>query len=336
MNEDEDLQRLARAITEQAQAEIQNHTEVYAEEVDLAAQIAEDLMLQAEAQPEQSSEFLTDSTRAVPPPTPLTLEEAQASIEALLFISDKPLSRERLRELLGPELDSEFFSNAITQVRERYESALHGIELVEIAGGYQLRTKPDRAPLARKLVKVQTQRLSSGSMETLAIIAYQQPVMKEEIDKIRGVDSSYFVRGLMDRKLIKISGRSELPGRPMLYSTTTEFLEVFGLKELSSLPSLRELEDMIPQSQSGSADGDDPKTRELRRLVGEMKSDRSSALHYNPKEDEIILGEIRERVSQIPTSTPYLDELKAREALALQMAQQPPAQAPTIEPVSAE
>jgi segregation and condensation protein B len=162
-------------------------------------------------------------------------------------------------------------------------------------------------------------------METLAIIAYQQPVMKEEIDKIRGVDSSYFVRGLLDRKLIKISGRSELPGRPMLYGTTPEFLEVFGLKDLSSLPSLRELEQMIPQSQSGNPEDEDPKTREMRRLVSEMKADHSSALHYNPKEDEKILKEIRDQVNLIPTSTPYLDELKAAETLALQQQNPPPA-----------
>jgi segregation and condensation protein B len=155
-------------------------------------------------------------------------------------------------------------------------------------------------------------------METLAIVAYRQPVMKEEIDKIRGVDSSYFIRGLMDRKLIAITGRSELVGRPMLYSTTETFLELFGLKDLAAMPPLRELESMVPTSQSDRPDGEDadPRVREMRKLVSQMKSDTSTSLIYDPREDEKLLAEIRERVQAIPTSTAYLDEQKALEKQA--------------------
>jgi segregation and condensation protein B len=326
---EEDLQRIAQAMAHQEKisqserlTQIQSAEDLIPEidpQAQLEAEIAEDLRLQNETHLEnpatQSSEIELQ----------LDANEMQSCIEALLFISDKPLSQERLRSLLGSHFEPPVFQAALDSLRERYASVHHGIELIEVSGGYQLRTKPGRADLAKKLVRVQTQRLSSGSMETLAIIAYQQPVMKEEIDKIRGVDSSYFVRGLLDRKLIKISGRSELPGRPMLYGTTPEFLEVFGLKDLSSLPSLRELEQMIPQSQSGNPEDEDPKTREMRRLVSEMKADHSSALHYNPKEDEKILKEIRDQVNLIPTSTPYLDELKAAETLALQQQNPPPA-----------
>jgi segregation and condensation protein B len=144
-------------------------------------------------------------------------------------------------------------------------------------------------------------------------------VLKEEVDKIRGVDSSYFVRGLLDRKLIAITGRSELPGRPMLYSTTDHFLELFGLKDLAAMPSLREIEQMVPQSQSQNPDdpdSSDPRVREMRRLVGQMKADTSTTLLYDPKEDERILSDIRERVKAIPTSTPYLEEQKAAEKAA--------------------
>jgi segregation and condensation protein B len=314
---DEDLQRLAQAIANQEEIAV---SEVIAElppQVDLEAEIAEDIRLQNEAEAERQAELEADAL-ASKTELQLDADEMQSCIEALLFISDKALSQDRLRSLLGPQFEAQAFQTALDAIRARYQAVHHGIELVEVAGGYQFRTKPGRADLAKKLVRVQTQRLSSGSMETLAIVAYQQPVMKEEIDKIRGVDSSYFVRGLLDRKLIKISGRSELPGRPMLYGTTPEFLEVFGLKDLSSLPSLRELEQMIPQSQSGNPHEDDPKTREMRRLVSEMKADHSSALHYNPKEDEKILKEIRDQVNLIPTSTPYLDELKAAENLAIE------------------
>jgi segregation and condensation protein B len=210
----------------------------------------------------------------------------------------------------------------MTQLRDRYQKTHHGIELVEINGGFQFRTKPGRAALARKLAKVQTQRLSSGAMETLAIVAYRQPVMKEDIDKVRGVDSSHFVRGLLERKLIRIAGRSELPGRPMLYCTTVEFLELFGLKDLSAMPSLRELEQMVPASQTGNPEDEDPRVKEMRRLVGEMKSDTSTRLTYDPREDEKILKEIRERVSAIPTSTPYIEEQKAAEKAAAEAAAQ--------------
>ncbi|MBI2711328.1 MAG: SMC-Scp complex subunit ScpB [Bdellovibrio sp.] len=256
-------------------------------------------------------------------PETLDQSELQSSVEALLFLADKPISVEKLHQLLGPDYDLSIFEAGMKQLQERYAGSHHGIELVEVAGGYQFRTKPGRATLAKKLVKVQTQRLSGGGLETLAIVAYRQPVMREDIDQVRGVDSSYFIRNLLDRKLIKISGRSELPGRPMLYETTQEFLEIFGLKDLSALPSLRELEQMIPASQAGRADEEDPRIREMRRMVGQMHADRESILHYNPTEDEKILQEIRDRVKEIPTSTPYLDELKNAEVLARQQALQP-------------
>jgi len=247
--------------------------------------------------------------------------ELQSCIEALLFISDKPLSRDKLKTLLGPTYEMSLFDEALHALEQRYQNIHHGIELIQVGGGYQFRTKPGRADLARKLVRTQTQRLSSGCMETLAIVAYRQPVMKEDIDQVRGVDSSYFIRGLLEKKLIHITGRSELPGRPLLYETTPEFLELFSLNDLSSLPSLREIEQMIPTSQSQNPD-EDPKTRELRRLVGEMKADQSTTLVYNPKEDEKILKEIKDQVTAIPISTPYLDELKAAELAAKEQEKQ--------------
>jgi segregation and condensation protein B len=232
--------------------------------------------------------------------------------------------------MLKPEFSLSIFQEAITGLRDRYQAVHHGIELVEVAGGFQFRTKPGRAALAKKLAKVQTQKLSSGAMETIAIVAYRQPVMKEEIDKVRGVDSSYFIRGLLDKKLIRISGRSELPGKPMLYSTTGEFLELFGLKDLSALPSLREIEQMVPASQSANPESEDPRVREMRKLVEQMNSDHSSAIDYDPREDEKILKDIRERVSAIPTSTPYIEEQKALEKAAEQSATQPQEETPIL------
>jgi segregation and condensation protein B len=336
------LEKLAQAMAVQAEVETEAPTETNPE-IELAAQIAEDqalereeeknaeealiaqLQARAQAQTESNTDNAANSESAGPrAQVVMDSEEIQSCIEAILFISDKPLSSEKLRGLLGQDFEMSLFQEAITTVQKRYQAIHHGIELAEIAGGYQFRTKPGRAALAQKLVRVQTQRLSTGGMESLAIVAYKQPIMKEEVDKIRGVDSSYFIRGLLEKKLIKIAGRSELPGRPILYTTTDEFLQLFGLKDLSSLPSLRELEQMIPSSQSSNPADEDPKTREMRRLVAEMKADKSSALHYNPKEDEKILKEIKDNVGAIPTSTPYLDALKAAEIAAKEALLHPP------------
>lgn len=320
------LSSLARAIDEATERET-DQTQVFDPTVlaeRIAQEIAEDQAIAqelAQEVPTETEDFDPELQAALP--QSLDLDEMQSCIETLLFMSDKPLSLSRLQEMLGPELPHSLFQEAITALRDQYASIRHGIEIVEVAGGLQFRTKPGRAALARKLAKIQTQRLSSGAMETLAIIAYKQPAMKEDVDQIRGVDSSYFVRQLLDKKLIQIAGRSELPGRPMVYSTTDDFLQLFGLKDISSLPSLRELEQMIPASQSDRPDDPDygdPRIREMRKMVDQMKSDTSTLLNYDPREDEKILKDIRERVQGIATSTPYLEEQKnlekqAKEAL---------------------
>lgn len=293
----------------------------------LAREIAEDETLKAEL----SQELSMDAPEEIDPelqaalPSGLDVAELESCIETLLFLSDKPLSINKLREHLGPNFSLELFEQAVAGLKARYDQPCHGVELTEVSGGLQLRTKPGRAALARKLARVQTQKLSSGAMETLAIVAFRQPVLKEDIDKIRGVDSSYFVRGLLDRKLIEISARSELPGRPMLYTTTPHFLEVFGLKDLQALPPLRELEQMVPASQSANPEEEDPRVKQMRTLVAQMKSDTSTSLVYDPEQDEALLQEIRERVSSIPSSTPYLEAQKEAERLAKEQAAQPPA-----------
>jgi segregation and condensation protein B len=290
----------------------------------LANQIAEDQALEAElAQENAEAEETDEELKAALPKNPVAdengamdLSEMQSCIEAILFMSDKPISAKKMQELLGEDISLNLFQEALTELSTRYQSTAHGFELTQINGGYQFRTKAARAPLARKLAKIRTQRLSSGGMESLAIIAYRQPVLKEDIDKIRGVDSSYFIRGLLDKKLIKIVGRSDLPGRPMQYATTDEFLELFNLKDLSAMPSLREVEAMIPTSQTVNPDDEDPRVKEMRRLVGQMKADGSTSLKYDPREDEKILQEMREKIGSISTSTPYLEEQKQLEKIS--------------------
>lgn len=323
----EGVETAIEASQEQALAEALIETEESATQAQarLAQEIADDIALQneiaLEAQQVAESENLLDPDLMAALPTSGDAEEMQSCIETLLFLSDRPVSQKKLVEWLAlPEDQWEILETALAALQEKYQARSHGIELLEIAGGWQLRTKALRAPLAKRLAKVTQQRLSSGAMETLAIIAYQQPVMKETVDEVRGVDSSHFIRGLLDRKLIRIAGRSELPGRPLVYETSEEFLEIFGLKDLAALPPLRELQQMIPGSESDLPEAEDPRVKEMRKLVSQMKADGSTSLKYDPKEDDRILQDIRDRVKQIPTSTPYLDEQKAAEKAAKEAA----------------
>jgi segregation and condensation protein B len=239
------------------------------------------------------------------------VDDLQSCIEALLFYSDRSVSFKRLKEMLEmTEADDAPLLQAIEQLKAVYQTASHGFEVAEIAGGYQLRTKPSKAPLLRKLAKVQVQRLSRGAMESLTIVAYKQPCTKDEIDKVRGVDSSHFIRTLLDRHLIEVSGRSEAAGRPMIYNTTDTFLEVFGLMDLKGMPPLHEIEAMVPQMAAASAGEEDPRVIQMRNMVHQMKIE-ANHLDYNAKEDEEILAEIRDRVKAIDITTPYLARQKA-------------------------
>jgi segregation and condensation protein B len=312
---EESLKNLADAIANVEQ-EVMQELESFNSDEQLAKEIEEDKKLAEEIQKELEQENETHNEAV----SSLDLPEMESCIEALLFMLDKPASEKRLLELLGETADKKLFKKAMQSLQARYQATNHGIEIAEISGGYQLRTKAGRAHLAKQLSRIQTHRLSSGAMETLALIAYRQPMMKEDIDRVRGVDSSYFIYGLLEKKLVKIVGRSELPGRPMLYGTTDEFLELFSLKDLTSMPALREVESMIPQLAAEKGGEEDPRVLAMRAMVEKMNSDGTNQLGYNPKDDEKILKDISEHVKSIPTSTPYLDEQKELEKQAREAA----------------
>jgi len=157
-------------------------------------------------------------------------------VEALLFASDVPLEAERIREVL----DLENLAAARGLVQEliaRYEAEPSGLAIVEVGGGYRMVTRPELAPWLVRLARVRTRvRLSRPALETLAIIAYKQPVSRPELDAVRGVNSDAVLDNLLERRLIRIGGRKEAPGRPFLYETTREFLVAFGLRDLADLP----------------------------------------------------------------------------------------------------
>lgn len=181
-------------------------------------------------------------------------------LESLLFASDKPLSLEKIHELLeqtaagpnppdGPGLyKRQDLERALADLSEQLDRTGRGVGLLEVAGGFQLRTAPKNAPWVARLLQQKPVRLSRAQLETLAIVAYRQPITRPEVDDIRGVDSGAALRTLLDRNLIRVLGKKEEPGRPLLWGTTREFLEFFNLKELKDLPTLREYHDLTDES----------------------------------------------------------------------------------------
>lgn len=176
--------------------------------------------------------------------TGLTDETICGAIETILFMSDKPISLIKIKSLIDEDMPLRVIHESITRLQKEYESKHHGIRLQEVANGYQFRTKATYAKYVQDIFKVSELVLSPTALEVLAIIAYKQPVSKVEVEKIRGVDSSHIVRALMDKRLVKVTGRSEEVGKPVLYGTTEEFLEVFNLANLDQMPPEHELKEM--------------------------------------------------------------------------------------------
>jgi len=167
-------------------------------------------------------------------------------VEALLFASDTPLEAERIREVLDLP-DAHEASRLIEELRAHYETSSQGLQIVEVGGGYRMVTRPEVAPWLVRLARARTRtRLSRPALEALAIVAYKQPVSRPEIDAVRGVNSEGVLDNLLERRLIRITGRKEAPGRPYLFETTREFLVAFGLRDIGDLPKV-EGELVIPE-----------------------------------------------------------------------------------------
>ncbi|MFQ5992297.1 MAG: SMC-Scp complex subunit ScpB [Nitrospiraceae bacterium] len=176
--------------------------------------------------------------------------ELKALLEALLFVSPEPVPIDRFMTVLGAISKSEL-RNALRQLREDFDREGRGLQLVELAGGYQIMTRPDYAPWLKRLERTKAApKLSRSALETLAIIAYKQPVIRAEIENIRGVEVSSVLRTLLERKLVRMVGRKEDPGRPILYGTTKFFLQHFGLRDLAELPPLREVKELGESAQA--------------------------------------------------------------------------------------
>lgn len=164
-------------------------------------------------------------------------------IESLLFVAESPLTMDQLKGVLEAE-DTQAIKAAVDELIAEYDARDGGFVLRQVAGGYQFRTQARHNAWIKRLVKPSAPRLSRAALETLAIIAYNQPIIRSDIEHIRGVDSGGVLRMLMERKLIRVLGRKEIPGRPLIYATTKHFLEVFELKDLKDLPTPKEIEEL--------------------------------------------------------------------------------------------
>jgi len=203
-------------------------------------------------------------------------ERLKSILESLLFAAGEPVSIGRLQSALE-EVPRAEIQKAIAAMVSEFAASNRGITIEEVAGGYQLRTVKEHAQYVRRLLAAKPPRLSRPLLETVAIVAYRQPITRPEIEQLRGVDSGGVIETLLERRLIKIAGRKEAPGRPMMYATTPEFLETFGLKDLDSLPDLKEFQEIeraVEQTETGPVESIEthPEDERARAEGGEVEA----------------------------------------------------------------
>lgn len=174
--------------------------------------------------------------------------ELPSIIESLIFTAESALSTDRLCDLLN-EFERDEIKSALSELASYYLGRGGGFELVEVAGGWQFRTRTVYHGYITRHIKTRASKFSQSALETLAIIAYRQPITRAEVEHLRGVDCGGVLKSLLEKHLVRILGKKDIPGRPLIYGTTKEFLEIFGFKDLKSLPTLKEIQalDEVPQ-----------------------------------------------------------------------------------------
>lgn len=184
---------------------------------------------------------------------PMGDEDLKRALESLLFITDRPLSPEELGKISGVK-DTPRISGLIARIREEMEARASALQLLEVGGGFQMATRPVHAPLVRKLfAERMTMRLSTAAHETLAIIAYKQPITRAEIEEVRGVEVIAALETLIEKRLIRVVGRKESVGRPLMYGTTLDFMRRFGLSSLEELPPIESFAAPAPALETAQA-----------------------------------------------------------------------------------
>jgi segregation and condensation protein B len=273
----------------------------------LEAPTLEGAAVEAELAPEPELETDGAADDADPEPTEFVESDQLVSIiESLLFSTDKPVSVTTIKQLFkGTNIRTKDITRALDELASEYASPLRGVTLEDINGGFQLRSKVDNAEFLRRLTKTRPFRLSGPALETMAIIAYKQPVTKHEIDEIRGVESGHLIRALMERGLACFNGKAEnMPGKPMAYGTTRKFLETFGLRNLKELPTLSEIDEILPE---GIGEVEEKET--LSDLTESLSTEITST--YSEGEDELL--KINEQLAAVDTTSEFFEQEKQRE-----------------------
>lgn len=230
--------------------------------------------------------------------TGLEFDGLCGAIETIIFMSDRPVPLLRLKKVIDDEIPLKIIHEAIQKLQIDYEKKHHGIRLVEVADGFQFRTKAIYSRFVQDLFKITGLTLTPSCLEVLAIIAYRQPVSKFDIEKIRGVDSSHLIRTLMDKRLVKLLGRSEDMGRPSIYGTTAEFLDVFNLPDLNALPPEYELDAII---ESKKVD------------ISQISQVRNASRETFIFDDIDELEELATKIRSIATSTTFTSDLNSNQ-----------------------
>lgn len=235
-------------------------------------------------------------------------EHAESIIESMLFATDKPVSVHSIKLVFkGTNVKGDKIRKILSKLALDYASGHRGITLEEVPGGYQLRTKIENMNFLKRTLKARPFKLSGPALEVLAIVAYKQPLIKHEIDEIRGVESGHLLRALMEKNLVTFAGKSDLPGKPMQYVTTKKFLEIFGLRNLKELPTLAQIDELLPE---GIHEDDDIKNTKLSSITDSMAQNREE-MSYSQGEEE--LTKLTEELSEITTSSDFFEKEKQRQ-----------------------
>ncbi len=237
-------------------------------------------------------------------------EQLESIIESILFASDRPVSLASIQMVFkGTNVKKEKIRRTLENLSVEYAGGKRGVVLEEITGGYQIRTKIDNMTFLKGTVKSRPFKLSGPALETLAIVAYKQPTVKMEIDQIRGVESGHLLRALMEKGLVTFEGKAEhLPGKPMQYGTTRKFLEIFGLRNLKELPTLSQIDELLPEGI-----GEEIEDKPTLSMVTDSMSEDVKISSYSQGEEE--LGQIEDQLTAISTSSEFFEQEKLRQKM---------------------
>ncbi len=234
-------------------------------------------------------------------------ERLDSIIESILFASDRPVSLASIKLVFkGTNIRTEKIRRALDRLAVELAGSRRGVTLEEVTGGFQVRTKIDNIDFLKRTLKSRPFKLSGPALEVLAIAAYKQPLVKSEIDEIRGVESGHLLRALMEKNLMTFEGKSDLPGKPMQYGTTRKFLEIFGLRNLKELPTLSQIDELLPE---GMTEEDDKEKMKLSDLTSTLSQTIGNS--YSDGEEELL--KIQDQLQEIDTTSEFFEQEKKRQ-----------------------